>query len=381
MAADVLSMAGHSVSLFEKRKGPGRKLLVAGSSGLNISNAIGPKEFVRQYRGGTEEFWAQLFKIFSVRDWLSFIEKELHQKTFLGSSGHYFVEGMRASRLLRAWIHRLANQGVNFFYHHELIDFEVTSQGVRLDFKAKVIEYDAVGLALGGGSWEASLPEWPQMFLGKGIGFESWRPSNVGYQVAWPKGVLQEAEGLPLKNVVLSVGSQKKQGDLVITRYGIEGAPIYHLGKTGTALIDLEPNLTEAQILKKCDAVKENHSAIRRVFKKLSLCPATKAVLFHGVPPEKKQNLQELVKWIKAFPVELLGPQPLSEAISSAGGITFESFGSDLMLKKYPGVFVAGEMLAWDVPTGGFLIQGSASQGFLMGKSIEQFLLKKKCSH
>jgi predicted flavoprotein YhiN len=229
---------------------------------------------------------------------------------------------------------------------------------------------------LGGGSYEPhEVPlRWPQLFIRKGLGFEPITPSNVGYQVDWSPAFLKECEGQPLKNIRLTSGKGSRLGDLVITRYGLEGTPVYSLGERGEVRIDLKPDLSAEQIVAKCKAVKENLSPMRRVKKQLALCPAALGLLFHFTPKECATDLNRLVHYLKNFPIHFRESQSLEEAISSAGGLRMTELNDDLMLLKFPGVFAAGEMLDWDAPTGGFLIQGCVSQGYRAGQGILRFL-------
>ncbi|NDG85674.1 MAG: aminoacetone oxidase family FAD-binding enzyme, partial [Proteobacteria bacterium] len=184
--------------------------------------------------------------------------------------------------------------------------------------------------------------------------------------------------GLPLKNCVLKNSKGEKAGELVITRYGIEGTPVYFLGEKGPAYLDLKPSMTEESILSRLNAIKENLSPIRRVKKSLSLSPGAMALLFHHTSAEDRQSVERMVHRIKNFEIDLLGPRPLLEAISSRGGVDLEEVstepGSELMLKRFPGVFAGGEMLAWSAPTGGFLIQGAVTQGAVAGANMLRYL-------
>jgi predicted flavoprotein YhiN len=231
---------------------------------------------------------------------------------------------------------------------------------------------------LGGASYEPTENplHWPKIFTTKAIPFTPFTPSNVGYEVGWTPAFLKEAEGLPLKDIVLTTHKGKRQGELVITRYGIEGTPVYFVGTPGPALIDLKPGLTAEAVLGKLKAVKENLSPNRRIKKQLGLSPAAQALVFHLMPRAilEDRSLIQLAHTIKAFPIELLSPRPLEEAISSKGGVSMKALDERLMLKKYPGIFLAGEMLDWDAPTGGFLIQGCVTQGFCAGLGINHYL-------
>ncbi|OFZ02384.1 MAG: hypothetical protein A2X97_12595 [Bdellovibrionales bacterium GWA1_52_35] len=382
MAADVIARAGHSVTIYEKSRGPGRKLLIAGSSGLNISHDDTPDEFWRNYRGPAEHF-RKLFLLFPPRAWLDFIHS-LGIKTFRGTSRRYFVEGLKASPLLRAWIMGLQEKRVQFKYSRELVDFDCMPHGsiqLRLrnaDAENETETFDAVCLALGGGSYAGKEKplRWPAILKSKGIQFQDFRASNVGFEVDWSPSFLQEAEGLPLKTIVLKTSLGEKSGDLMITHYGIEGTPVYHVGQLGEVYVDLKPGLSLAEIQKKLRSIKENLAPIRKIKKQLSLCPAALALLFHGTPRELLQDSEALIRRVKRFPLVLKHTRPLEEAISSAGGLEFRELTPELMLLKFPGIFTAGEMLDWDAPTGGFLIQGCASEGFLAGKSIVEYLKK-----
>ena len=365
MAATVLAEAGVPVTLFERRPSYGRKLLIAGSSGLNVSHHCDLYEFISHYRGFSEEVWRRFFTVLSPTDWIRFIER-LGLETFVGTSSRYFVREMKASGLLRAWRSHLEKLNVKFMPGHEWNGF------------AGGDGFAVTGLFLGGGSWEDVTPSWPEKMRGAGIQVREFEPSNVGYEVAWKDEFLKEAEGKPLKNIVLKNRSGSKAGELVITRYGLEGTPIYFLGQVGLAHVDLKPSMSEAEILVRLQEVRENLSPIRRVKKHLSLGDAAMALLFHHTDEKTRNDLQALVSRIKAFPVELLRPRPLIEAISSTGGVDLNEvsieFGNELALKRFPSVFAGGEMLDWSAPTGGFLIQGAVTQGAVAGQSMLNYL-------
>lgn len=380
MAAETLSAHGVSVSLFEKRKGLGRKLLIAGSSGLNITNSLPLEEFTRHY-SGPPQFWSKVLSQFTPQDWIRFIES-MGIATFEGTSGRYFVENMKASRLLQAWQQRLQERGVEFVLGSECTDFELNSGSGKVSLRfgggGSQREFDGVCFCLGGGSYEPQENplRWPEMFKRRQIGVTEFEPSNVGYELAWTGAFLEEAEGHPIKRVVLSSPRGSRQGEIVITRYGMEGTPVYFVGKTGPARLDLKPDLTAEQIRSKLAAVKENLSPIRRVKKQLKLEPAALALLFHFGSPEvmKNPDLSKISRLIKAFPIEFGAPRPLTESISSSGGVRLDELDERMMLKKCPGVFAAGEMLDWDVPTGGFLIQGCVAQGRFAAHGILEYL-------
>lgn len=366
MAATRLRGAGAEVHLFERRPSYGRKLLIAGSSGLNITHDAPVEGFIPHYQGFTPDFWRRVLTAMSPQDWIDWI-RAMGFETFAGTSGRWFVREMKASNLLKAWIEGLKLEGV------------VLHPGQEWRTRAELDGWDAVGFFLGGGSWEESTPGWLARFPSElGVATEPFYPTNAGYEVAWSDGFLQEAEGKPLKNIVLTTASGEKAGELVVTRYGLEGTPVYFHGTPGPATLDLKPGLTQALIRAKLLSLRENLSPLRRIKKQLQLGEAALALLFHHTPDAVKNDLESMIKRVKAFPLELLRPRPLSESISSGGGVRLDEVmtepGRELMLRRHPGWFCGGEMLAWTAPTGGFLIQGCVSQGALAADNIARYL-------
>lgn len=368
MAASTLTKAGVAVTLFEKNKGPGHKLLIAGGSGLNISNALPPQEFIAQYTGNIG--WMPLFEKFSVADWLHFIE-DLGLETFEGTSGRYFVREMKASGLLRRWLDSLENSGAVFHYDAECTVCEKSGKEIILHFGAKPAQaFDAVLFALGGGSWLRQEPRWPGLFEKFAVAVLPFKPANAGFNVAWHREFIAEAANKPLKNIEFCSALGRKKGDLMVTEYGLEGTPVYFYGQSGICSIDLKPDLTETEILQRFESVRENLSPIRRAAKKLHLEKTALALLYHEAPRDALSSNTSLAKLIKAFPLTLAEPRPLGEAISSWGGISLDEIDADFQLRKIPGVFAAGEMLDWHAPTGGFLIQACVSQGVAAARGI-----------
>ncbi len=371
MAATVAARAGLKVVIFEKRNAPAHKLILAGKSGLNVTHDCPLETFHTHYRGD-QQFIKKCLAQFSPKDWLKFLS-DLSIKTFLGTSRRFFVEGLHSDQLLGAWIKRLKGMGVEFVYGHEVTDFSIeANKRIKLEFAGKgITEFAAVCFCLGGASYSGGEAiSYPKLFLNKGIGFEPFRASNVGYEIDWSPAFLKEAEGKPLKNIALTTGRGTERGELMVTRYGLEGTPIYMLGEAGPAFLDLKPDLSKEDILKKLSSLKKKMSPIRCVQHALNLCPAAFALLYHGTNTDQKKSLEKMTGLIKKFPLTFKNPRPLDEAISSAGGLKLDELDKNLMLKKIPGVFVAGEMLDWDAPTGGFLIQACVSQGFVAGRGM-----------
>ena len=382
MAGHELVAQGHAVRFFEKKRGPGRKFLIAGSSGLNITYDAPIDEFLRNYSGPPERF-ERFLSEFPPQAWIGFIES-LGIKTFKGTSRRYFVEGLKASTLLRAWITGLESRGAGFEYGAELLDFESTGERVLLRFGGsgeggiREVEVKAALLALGGGSWEHSETplRWPEILGRKKLKFHPFQSSNAGFQVDWPAKLLEEAEGLPIKNVVLHSARGTRSGDPVITKYGMEGTPVYFAGDLGLNHLDLKPDLSREALLKRLGSTRENLSPMRRVKKLLGLGEGALALVFHLTPRSELESLEKLVDRIKRFPIVFRARQPLTESISSSGGLDWSEVDREMMLLRHPGVFVAGEMLDWDAPTGGFLIQASVSQGFAAGRGMARLLAR-----
>ena len=377
MAAALASKNGAEVHVFEKRAALGRKLLIAGSSGLNISHHLPSDQFVAHYEGFDPDFWQSLLSEYSCADWVSFIETELKLETFLGTSDRYFVREMKASNLLKRWHELLLAQKVIFHTGFELFDFHQRDKGIDLQFSLlkhpDVLEthhFERVGLFLGGGSWEEHPLYWPGLLGKKGLRMTPLVARNVGYEVDWPKDFVREAQGLPLKKINFTTAKGQKLGELMVTEYGLEGTPVYFHGEAGPAFIDLKPDFSASQIKVKLLSFSENLAPLRRVKKRLALGPAALALLFHLSPPEVKADLDLLIAFLKAVPIELLRPRPLLEAISSSGGLSLDEVSLNLELKKYPGIYCGGEMLDWHSPTGGFLIQACVSQGARIGRQL-----------
>jgi uncharacterized flavoprotein (TIGR03862 family) len=379
MAATVASAAGFSVSIFEARAYPARKLFLAGRTGLNIANDDAAETWCAALHA-PKKFSERLWKAWPTNDWLKFIES-LGIKTFKGPTGRIFVEGLAASPFIRAWRERLKAQGVTFHLRHELVDFSSkTNQEIQLHFSNdKIVKVAAVCLALGGASWERKMPSWLPLLASKNISIKPLTASNAGFSVDWPKALLSEAEGLPLKNIILKTKLGERSGELVLTRYGLEGTPIYRMGTKGVAMLDLKPDLTIEEIIKKLSVSKENLSPIRRVKKNLNLSTAAMALLHHVAPKSEKTELKKMAQLIKSFPILLGERQGLSRSISSAGGVKLSELNAFLMVKSMPRLFLAGEMLDWDAPTGGYLIHACAAQGLLAGRGMVAFLSSPLC--
>lgn len=373
MAADYLVSRQVEVHLYEQKPKIGYKLYIAGSSGLNITHDQELKEFCHMYRG-LEELWPVIFSSFFRTEWLAFLEQKLNLSTFLGTSRRYFISTMHAGLLLKNWKKRLSDLGIYWHLGEACLGFAPNEHAYTLTSQTGSQEFDALIFALGGGSYypKGQAAAWPQFFAQAGLPCLDFAAANVGYQVAWSQAFLQEAEGLPIKNICFHSPRGSKKGDLLITAYGLEGTPIYTYGCTGPVTLDLKPDQSLENILKKLQQAKENLSPMRRIQKNLGLSPGALALLYHHNPLAKQASLEDYARLIKAFPLQLLAPQDLSESISSTGGLPLEQLNAKLELKAYPGVYCVGEMLDWDAPTGGYLIQAAVSQGYFAAENLWQ---------
>jgi hypothetical protein len=373
MAADQAHARGFQVSLFDRASGFGRKLLIAGSSGLNITHEGTVDEFLECLPGPSSWIEAPL-RQFPPRAWLEFIERQLGLETFLGTSGRYFVRDMKASNLVKRWTERLKTQGVALLPSHALSRWEETPSGLLLHFEnGAASECDALVLALGGGSYLASgdTQGWIQFLIQSGIAFAPFRAANVGFEVAWKPEFLREALRAPLKNIQFKSALGEMRGELLITEYGLEGTPLYTWGAPGPVEIDLKPDLSLEAILERLTRPRRKTlSAFRVAQRELNLGPAALALLFHHGPEGSRENAERLARLIKRFPLDLQAPRPLSEAISSHGGILASEFADGFQLKRFPQVYCVAEMLNWSAPTGGYLIQTCVSQGFAAAQAL-----------
>jgi hypothetical protein len=280
---------------------------------------------------------------------------------FVGTSGRVFPMTKQAAPLLRRWIARLRQQGVSFRARHELAGFERGANGhwmvtLTTPTGATTIEAQALIFALGGASWPQTGSDggWVKIFEEAGIRVTPLQPANCGYEVAWPSSFLADAEGLPLKNIVVRAGGESVAGELLITKYGLEGGAIYQLGRTLRAMkrpeivIDLKPTFSADELVSK------------KSIRAWRLGPAAAALLKLREPHASTEATAALAK---AYPLTLKGPRPIEEAISTAGGVSWDELDDRLMVRSCPGLFCAGEMIDWDAPTGGYLLQGCISTG------------------
>lgn len=380
-AAELVSAAGLRTVLADHKPSVGRKFLVAGRGGLNLTHSEPVANFPARY-GGSAERWQKLLADFSPGD-LRVWAEGLGIETFVGTSGRVFPTTKQAAPLLRRWIERLRKQGVSFRPRHGLASFPSAKSGEwEVEFTTPqgtvTLRTRAVVLALGGASWPQTGSDggWVSLFEEAGIAVTPLAPANCGYEVDWPPEFLAQAEGLPLKNIVVRAGSESVAGELLVTKYGLEGGALYQLGHALHALtplaieIDLKPAFTAEQLSAKIRHAQGTHllDQATRAWR-LSL---TSAALLQLRAPFASAG--ELAALAKAYPLLLRGPRPLEEAISTAGGVSWDDLNDAFMLKRWPGIFCAGEMIDWDAPTGGYLIQGCFSTATRAARGAQKFL-------
>lgn len=373
MAAEVLAQNGARVALYDSMPAAGRKFLLAGKSGLNLTHAEPFEDFVSRYGKRAERIrrWLGDFPPEALRAWAD----GLGAQTFVGSSGRVFPRDMKALPLLRAWLKRLDEAGVTFSFRHRWVGFENGALKFETPAGEILVQADAVILALGGGSWKrtGSDAKWIPILEALGVEVAPLKPANCGFDVAWSEHIRAKFDGAPLKSVVLSFKEFRRQGEFIVTKDGVEGSLIYaasaplreEIEARGKAemILDLLPDRTKEQIAERFSKPRGSRTLASHLEKTLGLKGVKAALLREFAPKESFADAETFAACVKALPVPLIAPRPLEEAISSAGGIKLEELDDWLMLKKLPGVFCAGEMLDWEAPTGGYLITACMASG------------------
>jgi uncharacterized flavoprotein (TIGR03862 family) len=389
MAAEVLAQGGAEVTVYDAMPSAGRKFLMAGRGGLNLTHSEPLPTFLARYREAMPNLASAIeaFPPQALRNWSA----ALGQETFVGSSGRVFPKAFKASPLLRAWLRRLDSMGVKLALRHRWTGWD---ERARLGFQtldgAHIIEASATVLALGGASWPrlGSDGTWTETLEANGIKISPFQPANSGFVVAWSDIFRARFEGQPLKGVALTFGGHTVRGEAIVTRAGIEGGAIYGLSAelrmaimiSGQATLDvaLRPDLENREVIARLSAPKGKQSLSNFLRKAAHLSPVAigllqEAAKAHGLslsslPPD------DLARLINAVPIELTGIAPIARAISTAGGIAFDELDSDFMIRRLPGVFAAGEMLDWEAPTGGYLLQASFATGAAAGRGALKWL-------
>lgn len=392
MAAEVLSQAGVKVDLYDAMPSVGRKFLMAGKGGMNITHSEPYDKFLSRY-GFRQTHIKPMLDAFgpeALRAWL----RDLGVETFIGSSGKVFPVDMKAAPLLRAWLHRLRVNGVSFYMRHQWLGWVDGEQGgLRFLTPAgeTTVKADAVVLALGGGSWArlGSTGAWVPLLVQRGVSVEPLQPANCGFDAGWSEFFQSRFAGQPLKSVLASftnsAGTEFRQlGELIVTADGVEGSLIYKMSAllreqiavTGTAMIylDLIPGKDKQFLIDRISQPRGKHSMASHLRKRIGIYGLKAGLLREVLLKEDFNDPIRLCAAIKALPIKLVAARPIDEAISSAGGVAFEALDERLMLRAVPGVFCAGEMLDWEAPTGGYLLTACFASGRVAGEGVLAWL-------
>jgi uncharacterized flavoprotein (TIGR03862 family) len=389
MAAEVLAQGGAAVTVYDAMPSAGRKFLMAGRGGLNLTHSEPLPEFLTRYREATPQLAPAIdaFNPDTLRVW----SEALGQPTFVGSSGRVFPKAFKASPLLRAWLRRLDAAGVQFALRHRWTGWD---ENDRLLFETpdsqRAVDARATVLALGGASWPrlGSTGAWVGTLAAKGIAISPLQPANCGFTVAWSKIFRDRFEGHPLKGAALSFGSHSVRSEAMITKSGIEGGAIYALSADlreaviasgqATLHVALRPDLELKGLIARLSAPRGKQSFSNWLRKAAHLSPVAIGLLqeaaFAAGESLSSLSTASLAGLINAVPINLSGLAPIARAISTAGGISFDELDADFMIRRLPGLFAAGEMLDWEAPTGGYLLQASFATGAAAGRGALKWL-------
>ena len=392
MAAETLAQAGHDVAVYDAMPSMGRKLLRAGIGGLNITHSEAFERFCTRYGERSLQLRALLdaFPPDALRAWVH----DLGIDTFVGSSGRVFPAEMKAAPLLRAWMHRLRRQGVRMHTRHRWLGwhedgsmrFEHAGQEIHLKPQATV-------LALGGGSWPqlGSDGAWVPWLQARGIAVAPLESANCGFNIDWTPHLRDKFAGSPLKSVAMTVTdvhghTETRRGEMVISNYGVEGSLVYafshslrelvHAHGQARFTLDLLPGRDAAGVLAEVCHPRGSRSWSSHLQSRLGLTGAKTALLYEVLDKSQWSDPAQVAASLKALPLTATSPRPLAEAISTAGGVAFTALSEPLMLQDMPGVFVAGEMLDWEAPTGGYLLNACLATGRWAGQGAADWLAR-----
>lgn len=382
MAAEVLAERGFAVRVYDAMPSAGRKFLLAGKGGLNLTHSEAAETFVHRYaaRAPVLAPWLAAFGAAELRAWA----QGLGIETFVGSSGRVFPAEMKAAPLLRAWLHRLRGQGVQFHMRHRWTGW--ADDGALVFANGARVAADATVLALGGASWPqlGSDGAWAPGLAARGVDVAPLVPANCGFDVGWSSFLRTKFEGAPLKSVAITVGDWRQAGECVVTAGGVEGSLVYAasallrdaIARDGSASfhLDLLPARPLEWVQRELAHPRGSRSLSSHLKSRLGLDGVKAALLWELVPKAEQADPALFAQRIKALPVRVSAPRPIAEAISSAGGVRFEALDARLMLHALPGTFVAGEMLDWEAPTGGYLLTACFTTGRAAGLGAAEWL-------
>ena len=387
MAAEVIAAAGHQVTIYDRMPTFGRKFMMAGRGGLNLTHSEPLEKFITRYFEASN-WLAPHIKNYppeTLKKWC----EDLGQETFVGSSGRVFPRNMKASPLLRAWLKRLDQLGVNYCTRHSWQGWDGESL-IFIDAEKQIIKIkpDATLLAMGGASWPSlgSDGSWVDILSKCGVKIAPLRPANCGFVTLWSDYLIANFAGSPLKAVAITHKGLSCQGEIMITKQGVEGGAIYALSASlresikneGKALVnlDLRPTMSVAALTRKLQI--KGKKSLSNYLRKAGFSPLASALLYEAMPPDqlKEATPEILALYLKALPITLTSTTAIERAISTAGGIRHQSLDKNFMLKAKSGVFAAGEMLDWEAPTGGYLLQACFSTAISAANGILNFVNK-----
>lgn len=379
-AAEAALAAGRSVTVFDTKPSLARKLLMAGKSGLNLSNDLPPDQFRAAFPTQMQPFVAN-FTGEHVRAWAEGLGEEM----FIGSSRRLYPVAMKASPLLRRWLGRLSAAEVHTKWRWtgwagEALTFDTPDGPQTVQAKATV-------LAMGGGSWPrlGSDGAWMEVLAKAGIALSPLRPANMGFDMRWTDHMVDRFAGAPVKTIAMTFGDVRVEGEFMVTRNGVEGGVIYTLSApirdalergVATAYVDLAPGRGRKSLAQRLSKPQGKLSASNFLRKAVGVT-GVKAALLRECAPDVSGDPYELAAAIKALPLTFAAPRPVEEAISTAGGVAWSGLTSGLMLTARPGVFAAGEMLDWEAPTGGYLLTGCLATGFAAGRASADYVVRE----
>ena len=388
MAAEHLAGKGHAVTVYDAMPTVGRKFLLAGKSGLNITHAEDYARFVSRYGAANSRLRPvlDLMTPQAIRDWAAALGTE----TFVGTSGRVFPNVMKASPLLRAWLKRLEGMGVTILTRHRWTGFDADALLFETPDGPKRVTADATLLALGGASWPklGSDAAWVPLLEAQGVDITPLRPANCGFDCDFSENFDSRFSGHPVKSVKATSATGTTQGEFVISKGGVEGSLIYAhsaslrdaLDRDGHAelILDLTPGRTEEKLVADLTRQDRKASFSTRIKKAANLDGVKIALLREVDPAANQRDAASLANLIKALPLPVKRPRPLAEAISTAGGISLDEIDDGFMLRRRPGTFVAGEMLDWEAPTGGYLLTACFATGIAAASGIDRWLESAK---
>jgi uncharacterized flavoprotein (TIGR03862 family) len=375
-AAEVAASKGAFVTLFDAKPSVGRKFLVAGKSGLNLTNNVEFESFITQYSGKNfpTAQWRQYLINFDNTAMVEWAQS-LGITTFATGGGKVFPESKKSAPILRRWVQRLRELGVDFQMNHRWLGLQKKGESIEIEMECSEgifnQDFDAVVLAMGGASWPktGSNGQWVPILEQHAIAVETLQSANCGWECGWTDEIRATAEGCPLHNIHVCVGDTVLMGELMITRYGLEGAPIYALGRSlremdnPELVIDFKPTFTIERLVQKMESARRNFFKEAQLRWKLSKGACAIIRQLYG----EIDSAQQLAEIVKACHIPLQGPRPIEEVISTSGGVAWTELDDHLMLKKLPNVYCAGEMIDWEAPTGGYLMQGCFATGSVAG--------------